>query len=140
MDPNLFHLDYERLFEALITIVVFAFFVERALSVIFETKWFINMYEADEKRKGIKEIITLVVAIAVCVFWRLDALSIIVVSHSNMQVPGYIMTGAIIAGGSKGSIRFFKDVLGFMSTAEKERLKIREINIEKVIKNGKKKP
>ncbi len=42
MDPNLFHLDYERLFKVLITIVVFSFFVERALSVVFEMRWFIN--------------------------------------------------------------------------------------------------
>ena len=120
MDPNLFRLDYERLFEVLVTIVVFSFFIERALSVGFETKWFIKLY--NEKRKGLKEFIALIVSIAICYFWKLDALSIIVVSHSEMQVPGFILTGAIVAGGSKASIKLFKDIMGFMSNAEKERL------------------
>ena len=31
MDPNLFHIDFERLMEVLITIVILSFFVERAL-------------------------------------------------------------------------------------------------------------
>ena len=57
MDPNLIHLDYEKLFEVLITIVIFSFFVERALSVVFEMRW-------------------------------------LMVSHNEMQIPGYILTGA----------------------------------------------
>ena len=122
MDPNLFHLDYERLFEVLITIVVFSFLIERILSVVFETQWFITIYDKDVKRKGLKEVITLILSIAVCIFWQLDAFSIILVSHSEMQIPGYILTGAIVAGGSKGSLKLFRDVMGFMSNAEKQRL------------------
>jgi hypothetical protein len=34
---------------------------------------------------------------------------------------GMIITGAIIAGGTKGSIKLFNDVLGFGSSAEKAR-------------------
>lgn len=124
MDPNLFHLDYERLFEVLTMIVVLSFFVERALSVVFESRWFITMYEANENRKGVKELAALVVSIAVCFFWQFDALSIMIVAHETMRIPGYFLTGAIIAGGSKASIKFFRDVLGFMSNAEKERLEL----------------
>ena len=40
MDPNLFHLDWERLIEVLITIVVLAFFLERSLSLLFESRFF----------------------------------------------------------------------------------------------------
>ena len=121
MDPNLFFLDYERLFEVLVTITVFSFFVERALSVVFESRWFIEAYEANQIRKGLKEVIALAASIALCVFWQFDAISIIVVSKSEMQIPGYVLTGAVIAGGSKASIKLFKDVMGFMSSAEKER-------------------
>lgn len=124
MDPNLFHLDYERLFEVLVTIVILSFFVERALSVIFESRWFIAMYEAKQSRHGLKELLALMVSVAVCIFWKFDAISIVVVAHETMRVPGYLLTGAIIAGGSKGSMKFFKEVLGFMSNAEKERLGI----------------
>ena len=122
MDPNLFHLDYERLLEVLFTIAVLAVFVERALAVIFESRWFIRMYQRHPNRSGIKEVIALAVAIGVCAFWQFDAMSIVIVSHEQMQVPGYILTGLIVAGGAKGSIKLFKDVLGFMSTAEKERM------------------
>ncbi|MFN8314735.1 MAG: hypothetical protein U0289_18150 [Cyclobacteriaceae bacterium] len=45
MDPNLFHLDYERLTEVLITIVILSMIVERALCLLFETKWFIGLSE-----------------------------------------------------------------------------------------------
>jgi len=121
MDPNLFAIDYDRLFEVLVTIVVFSFFVERSLSVVFESRWFIDVYEANQKRKGLKEVIALVVSIALCAFWKFDAISVIVVSKTEMQIPGYILTGAVIAGGSKASIKLFQDVMGFMSTAEKER-------------------
>ena len=44
------------------------------------------------------------------------------VSHGEMQISGYILTGAVVAGGSKASIKLFKDVMGFMSSAEKERM------------------
>lgn len=39
MDPNLFHLDWERTFEVLLTIAVLAFFVERAFAPLFENRW-----------------------------------------------------------------------------------------------------
>jgi hypothetical protein len=121
MDPNLFYLNYERLFEVLVTIVIFSFFVERALSVLFESRSFIKMYDASDKRKGIKEIIASALSIAVCIYWKLDAFSIVIVAHEEMTIPGYILTGAIVAGGSKASVKLFRDVMGFMSTAEKER-------------------
>lgn len=124
MDPTLFRLDYERAFEVLTTIVILSFFVERALSVVFESRWFITMYEANERRKGIKELLALVLSIAVCFYWQFDALSIMIASQQTMRIPGYLLTGAIIAGGTKASIKFFRDVLGFMSNAEKERLEL----------------
>ena len=134
MDPNLFHVDYERLFEVLVTIVVLSFFIERALAVVFETRWFITIYEKPnengnkKKRKGLKELIALVVSIAVCFFWKFDAFTIIVVARDKMQIPGYILTGLIIAGGSKASIKLFRDILGFMSSAEKERISVEQAN------------
>ena len=131
MDPNLFFLDIEKLFEVLLMIVVFSFFIERALSVIFESRWFIKMYDADEKRKCLKEIVALIVSIAVCIFWKLDAFSIIMVSHSEMQISGYILTGAVVAGGSKASIGLFRGLMGFMSHAEEEREDRRKKNKKK---------
>jgi hypothetical protein len=45
MDPNLFHIDWERTLEALVGIVVLAFFVERVCAVLFESRWWIRKFE-----------------------------------------------------------------------------------------------
>jgi hypothetical protein len=147
MDPNLFHLDYEKLFEVLLTIVFLSIFIERALALLFESRAFIEKTESGKtvvkmmrlskddsdfkklsekkKIKGLKEIISLVVAVAVCWIWKFDALTILFVTSDQMHVYGYLLTGAVIAGGSKGSVKLFKDTMGIMSSAEKERESIK---------------
>src|SRR5262245_27041968 len=122
MDPNLFAIDGERLFEVLLTIVVLSFFVERALAVLFETGWFVD-WSSKHSKKGVKEMIALGVAFAVCRFWDFDALSILLVK-SKTQLWGQALTAAIIAGGSKASIKFFHDVIDAKSSAETERQKV----------------
>ena len=152
MDPNYFYLNYEKLIEILITIVVLSLIIERALSILFESRFFIERTESGEvlsemkkargekvdekilekkKRPGVKELISFIISVAVCAIWKFDALTILFVTSENMTFPGYILTGSIIAGGSKGSIALFKDVLRFMSSAEKERIAAKN-------KNGKK--
>ena len=88
MDPNLFHLDWERTFEALAMIIVLAFFVERALAQIFETELFVIHLD----RPGVKELIALAVSIAVCTVWKFDAISICILTDET-TVAGYIITG-----------------------------------------------
>jgi hypothetical protein len=39
VDPNLFHIDWERTLEALVAIVVLSFVVERACAILFESRW-----------------------------------------------------------------------------------------------------
>lgn len=152
MDPNLFHLDWDRTFEALVGIVVFSFIIERALSIIFESRWYIEKIKgvdlekaaelkaaADKKNetikikstkgKGLKELIALVVSVVACIYWQFDAVSIIFLRPENTY-PGFIISGAIIAGGSKGSIKLFRGVMGFKSSAQDEYEKL---------KNGEKK-
>ncbi|MEZ5083629.1 MAG: hypothetical protein R2750_09285 [Bacteroidales bacterium] len=138
MDPNLFYIDFERLMEVLITIVVLSFFVERALSILFESRPFIARTESSDtlkkmavsagepsenikpqkKKGGIKELISFIVSVIICFVWQFDAISITLQTKNEMTWYGMIITGAIIAGGSKASIKLFKDVLGFRSTAE----------------------
>ncbi len=127
MDPNLFHIDYERLFEVLLTIVVLSMIVERTLSLLFESRPFIKR---TENRHGLRELISFVVSVAVCIYWQFDAVTIIIVSSDVMTIPGMVITGGIVAGGSKGSIKLFKDVLGFMSSAERERQALKEAKLK----------
>lgn len=114
MDPNLFHLDWDRLSEVLITIIVLAVLLERALAVVFEHRLFVEHVS----RKGVKEFVAVGVAFVVCMRWHFDALSMILLT-SKTTLFGELVTACIIAGGSKGSIRLFRDVMGIQSTAQK---------------------
>lgn len=116
MDPNLFHVDGERLVEVLFTIVVLSFFIERALSILFESRFFLDRFEG----KSIKELIAFAVGAVVCWQWQFDAVSILLVQE-KMSIFGEIITGAIIAGGAKASLKLFRDVLNIKSKAAQER-------------------
>lgn len=116
MDPNLFAIDWERALEVLGAIVLMSFFVERALALLFENRWFVDRFTG----RGIKEPVTFAVAFAVCRNWDFDALSVILVREKT-QLWGHLVTAGIVAGGSKASLKFFHDVVGAMSTAERER-------------------
>ena len=129
MDPSLFHIKWEQLFEVLVVIVVLSFFIERALSLLFESRFFFKHFS----RKSCKEVIALIFSIAVCFIWKFDAISIILSENHNSWY-GFLITGGVIAGGSKGSITLFRDLLGFMSDAEK----IRQAEIERRLNSIKK--
>lgn len=115
MDPNLFHVDWERVIEVLSVIVILSFLLERALAPFFESRLFIGRL----KQKGIKEMIAVILGATICIVWQFDAISVIVLKDS-MTLFGEIITGAVIAGGSKASIKLFRDVLNFKSTAQEE--------------------
>jgi len=115
MDPNLFHIDLERLFEVLIAIVVLAFFVERALSLVFGHRAYVALEERGFR--GGKEVIALAVSWWVCSSWDFDALSVLLVRDENTGL-GKLFTAAIIAGGSKASVKLFHDVMGVKTQAE----------------------
>ncbi len=116
MDPNFIQMDWERTFDALMLVTVLAVIVERSLSVVFQNRIYIERVDRD----GLKELIALALSITVCVAWKFDALGMIILSETT-TTPGYIMTGAVIAGGSKGSLKLFQDVLGLQSSAYKVR-------------------
>lgn len=114
-DPSLFRLDWEVLAEVLAAIVVLSFFIERALSLLFEHRLFVKTLA----QKGLKEPIAFLVSLAVVRYWNFDALSVIF--HSDTATWwGYAITAAIVAGGSKASIKLFHDVMGTKSAALKQ--------------------
>ena len=143
LTPDLFHVDYSRLLETLITIIVLSFLVERVLSIIFENRLFIDWVEAKEaipeksdekgniinkaipakaKKKGVRELIAVIFSIGICFFLNFDAFTIIFQSNDEMTKLGILFTGFIVAGGSKASMALFKDLMKVMSSAEKERI------------------
>lgn len=116
IDPNAFHLDWERLIEVLAAIVVLAFVLERALSIIFEHRLYID----HAKGRGLKEFIAFGLALLVCWQWDFDAMSMIILKDQTTLI-GELITAGVIAGGSKGSVKLFRDIMGFRSSYYNEK-------------------
>ena len=144
MDPNLFHIDWERTIEALTGIIILSFLVERACALLFESRWWIAHFEdarvsnfPTSPKKGaepkllpahqypLKVTIGFILALAVCYFWSFDAISIILLSEKT-GFPGIIITALVVAGGSKAAIKLFHDILNIRSNAEAERKLLRD--------------
>ena len=68
------------------------------------------------KNAPIKEGLALVVAAGVCIATDFDAFAIIMLTQET-SLAGAFLTGAVVAGGSKASIKLFHDVLGVRSGA-----------------------
>ena len=75
----MFHLDWERLAEVLVTIIVLAFFVERALSLLFEHRAYIEGLE--KRNRNYKELIAFAVSFLVCWEWQFDAVSTVILTE-----------------------------------------------------------
>ncbi len=118
MSPNQFGIDWDILTQVLVVIVVLSFFVERALSIVVENRLFVNT-SLDDMR-SLKEFLSLVVSFIVVKIAGFDALAIIF-QLEKPGIPGLFITAAIIAGGSKASIKFFHDVLDIKSTALRQK-------------------
>jgi hypothetical protein len=69
-------------------------------------------------------VLAVVAGVSVCSYLHFDALSIIVLADRTHWF-GEVITGAVIAGGSKGSIKLFRDWLGFAASAYGEREDLR---------------
>ncbi len=127
MDPNYFFIDWERLGEVLITIIVFSFFLERALAPLFESNFFIKRF----KGKSLKELIAVICGLIICWIWKFDALSF-VFPMEKTTIIGYVITGAIIAGGSKASIALFLNLMNVKSAAQKLKDAEKEAELKKL--------
>jgi hypothetical protein len=120
IDPNFIHLDWERAVDAIALVALVGIVVERALSLVFESRWFIERVDRD----GVKEAAALAFSVATCTFWNLDVVSMIVLTKPQTQLWGYLITGAVVAGGSKGSQKLFQDLLDLQSSAFRARYSI----------------
>ena len=110
MEPLLYELEWDMALEVLFTLVLLSFFVERALSLLFEHP----AYDARFGGKGLTEFIAVVVSVLVVRYVDFDALAVLMRRDGNDWL-GFVITGAIVAGGSKGSIKLFHDLLDVRS-------------------------
>ena len=118
-DPAMFALPWDIILDALAALVILSIVVERALAVVFESKAFIDWSMADGKREDLKPLIAAAVCIGVCWIWSFDLFAIIL-SAREPSIVGSLLTGIVVAGGSKGSIKLFRDILNWQSSAAKE--------------------
>ena len=116
IDPNLFHLDWDRTFEVLAGIAIVAALLERALSVVFENRLFVD---SRFDGKGTKEMIAFGVALVICIRWELDAISIVLLSEQT-TVLGEVVTAGVVAGGTKAFVKLFRDLMDIKSAAYRE--------------------
>lgn len=126
IDPNAFVLNWATLFEVLALIIVLSFLVERMLALVFETQWYVLL---DGKRKeqgkgSHKATIAFIVSVIVCILWQVDIMAVLM-TNNQVSIIGNILTGGVVAGGSKASIKLFHDVLGVKSKTYQEYLNAR---------------
>lgn len=94
------------IFQQFLLLTLLAILVERALALFFEHK----VVSAILNGKNLKEFIAFGVCFAICKIWSIDVISGITHGGST-HIIGMFITAAAIAGGSKASIKLFRDVL-----------------------------
>ena len=115
MDPSKFGVDVDVVGQLILAIGVIAIFVERALSILFGWRVFIDK----AKDRGLKEPIAFLFSGFVVWTYGLDAMAVLLKQGDSTWI-GLLVTTGIVAGGSKGSIKLFQDVLGWKSRKERD--------------------
>ena len=115
MDPNLFHVDWDQLLEVMAAVVVLSFVVERGLALIFEHRWYVARF----KQTGLKAPIAFGVSLLICINWDFDLVSVLLKSEA-VGFVGMLLTAGVIAGGSKASIKLFRDLMDVQSDAARD--------------------
>lgn len=99
----------EEVFKILWVLVVLAFMVERALSVLFEHRAWVQL-EDRFRLKGLKELVAVLLAYQLAAWSGFDALALMFHQPSGRRT--LLLTALIVAGGSKGAVKLMQDVLG----------------------------
>lgn len=108
--------NWDRIFNMFVLVTIVSMMIERALALFFESRLLIDKVSGN----GNKEIICAIVGIAVCIYWEIDAMYVIT-GAGKAKTAGMILTGLVVAGGSKASVKLFQDVMGIKSGAKAER-------------------
>jgi len=107
---------------ALALVVVLAMFLERALALVFE--W--GIWDVWLAKNKLRVPIAFIVSYVICGSIQLDLLHVITskdaVPFSLLSIGTFLMAGTI-AGGSKGAITLFQDVLRFAKGGNPEKVK-----------------
>jgi len=107
--------NYDDFLKAVVLIVLLAVFLERALALVFEHDIWQAMEAASKGKKWgvgmLKEPIALGCAWQMCTWAGFDALAALFPDRPSTHFS-HLLTAMVIAGGSKGAMKLFQDVLG----------------------------
>lgn len=102
-------MNYEAALGALVTLLITAIIVERALSVLFGWRWWLKYFDG----RGIKVPIAVAFSWAICAKYSFDAFAM-AFEKTNGAV-GRFITAMFIAGGSKLVLSVIRQVKAFQS-------------------------
>ena len=100
-----FTMDYDKLAQVVAALLFLAFVVERSLAIVFEHPLYERIHG-----KGLKPVLCIVVAFIICKSVGFDMLAA-TFHQEEVSKFGYLMTSMVIAGGTKGVMKFTHDVL-----------------------------
>jgi hypothetical protein len=113
-------MDWDPVVNELIKVVLLAFFVERALAVIYD----MERVEPVLVRGDLKPVISVFVSIALCYGLKINVVGVLAAPDAalagNLEWLGIAVTGLVVAGGSAGAVKLFQDVLGFRRSVRDE--------------------
>jgi hypothetical protein len=119
-------LEIARFLSALLKIVFTSFVIERSLSIVFETKAFI---ERSQSSPHLRIYIVVTYSFLLCHFSNLKLLEYIGVDYETTSKLSWIyiafvnlLTALLISGGAKASLKLMRDVLKIRSFYEDIRL------------------
>lgn len=112
MTPVTFSVDMNKVFQLCVYLALLSVFIERALALVFEHRWFIQ----HDNLHGKKEFITFLVSLLICWNWNFDAFAVL--NSAPVTQWGLVLTAMILGGGTKGSMKLMQDVLGIKRTPE----------------------
>ncbi|NKB45000.1 MAG: hypothetical protein GKS03_12055 [Alphaproteobacteria bacterium] len=106
-------LDFEALFAImgadLVKLITLAFLIERGLALIFEWSWFIWLKKKFPTLLS-GTLISFLVSVFICWFYNFDIIASVMDPRAVTTI-GVVITGAIVAGGSKVAIKIVQDLL-----------------------------
>lgn len=102
--------DWTATLNAFAISTMLALLIERALSILFEAKKLEGVFT------GWKEVLAVIVAWVICYLYELDLLA--TMFDKDIAFLGTSVTSMAIAGGGKGFVKLFHDVLDVKNSTE----------------------
>ena len=137
MNPEVAYASLLESSAAVGQVVLISMLLERALSFVFEYHWIAKLIKAVE---GLKSPITFAFALIICRQYGLDIMAELFRAEGSAPLPtttGYVITAAIIGGGSAGAMSLFQSVFKWNRDSRNAGIEANKINAEALVAEAK---